>query len=119
MIAQEGEKMEELVNHAEEYLKTRQELSKMIIAEKTSTVLSSVMTGFVLFFTFFFVFVFASFSLAYFISEYYGKTSLGFVSVTGLYLLTGLLLYFNRNKWMKTPMMNVIIKNFFKHDVHE
>lgn len=119
MLTEEKEKIDTLIDHAEHYFKTRQELSKMIIADKTSTILSSVMAGFVLFFIFFFVFVFASFSMAYFISGYYGNTSLGFVAVTALYLFSGLLLYFNRDKWMKAPMINVIIKNFFKHDVHE
>lgn len=119
MLTEEKEKIDQLIDHAEVYIKTRQRLSKMIIAEKTSTIMSSVMSGFVVFFIFFFVFVFASFSLAYFISEYFGKTYLGFISIAGLYFIIGLILSLNKDKWLKQPMMNAIIKNYFKHEEHE
>ncbi|MBK8846213.1 MAG: phage holin family protein [Bacteroidetes bacterium] len=116
MITEEKEKIEHLIEHAEEYINTRQELLKLIVAEKTSTVLSSVMSNLIISFIFFFVFVFASFGLAYFIAEYIGKTYLGFIATAGIYFVIGLLLHWNREKLLRTPFMNSIIKNYFKDE---
>ena len=119
MLEEEKTNIDHLITHVEDYFKTRQELSKLVAAEKTSVVASTIFSSIILFAIFFFVIVFGSIALAYGLAMYFGETFYGFLSVAGLYLLAGLLLAFNKKKWLETPMMNVMIRNFFKNEDHE
>ncbi len=115
----EKTKLDDLIDHVEDYFKTRQELSKLIAAEKSSVVLSSVVTNLVFLLIFSMVFLFASIALAYGVSHYLGSSFAGFLSVAGLYLVIGIVLVVKQDKWLKAPLANVVIKNFFKDDHHE
>ena len=115
----EETKVDQLIDHVEDYFKTRQELSKLVAAEKSSMILSSVVTNLVIGFIFFLVFVFASIALAYGISQMIGQAYAGFLAVAVLYLIIGLALFANRDRWLKTPVANAVIKNFFKENDHE
>src|SRR5262245_33103261 len=112
-------KITNLVGHVEDYLKTREELAKLVAAEKAGTVAGTLFSSIVLLLIFSIVFLFLSFSVAYYVGELLGKVYLGFITVTGFYLLAGLLLYANRERWLKMPIMNVLIRNFFKGESHE
>ena len=112
-------KFTRLTEHVEDYFKTREELAKLTAAEKSSVILSELLTFTIILFAFSIVFLFLSFAAAYMIAEYSGKTYLGFIYVTGFYLLLGILLLVNRKKWLRNPVMNSIIKNFFKRDNDE
>src|ERR1041384_6560874 len=107
-------KINVLLEDGENYLKTREELAKLLAAEKGSRAASELFSGLIIFFVFLTVFLFLSFSLAYVIAEYTGKIYYGFGAVTLVYLFLGVLLYSKREKWLKTPMMNSMIKSFFK-----
>jgi ABC-type polysaccharide/polyol phosphate export permease len=115
----EKTKVDHLIDHVEEYFQTRQELSKMIAAEKSSTIISSVVTNLVMFLIFILVIVFASIALAYGISQYFGQPFAGFLSIAVFYLLIGILLYAKQEKWLKAPLANAVVKNFFQNDQHE
>jgi hypothetical protein len=115
----EKTKVDHLLDHVEEYIKTRQELSKMIAAEKSSSIMSSLAANLVILSIFLFVLVFASIALAYGISQYAGEAFAGFLAVAVLYLLIGIVLYIKQDKWLKTPVANAVIKNFFKNEHHE
>ncbi|MFI5220175.1 MAG: phage holin family protein [Bacteroidia bacterium] len=119
MSEEEKTKIDDLIDHAEEYFKTRQELSKLVAAEKASIAVSSLVSGIVIFVIFFFVIVFASLALAHFISEYTGKAYIGYIAVMLLYLIAGLILNAKKEQWLETPVMNAFIKNFFKNDNDE
>ena len=108
-----------LVEDTEIYFRTKEELAKHVAAEKGSRAASELFSGLVIAFVFLTVFLFLSFSLAYIIAEYSGKIYYGFIVVTLMYLLLGILLYSNREKWLKIPMMNSMIKSFFKEQNHE
>lgn len=112
-------KISNLTGHVEEYLETREELAKLVAAEKSSIIAGTLFSSFVLLLVFSFAFLFLSFSIAYLIGELLGKIYLGFISVTAFYLLTGILLFANREHWLKNPVMNGLIKNFFKEEGHE
>lgn len=111
--------VDQFIDHVEDYFQTRQELVKLIAAEKSSTVISTMVTSLVLISIFLLAFVFASIALAYGISQYAGQAYAGFLAVAIIYLAVGILFYVNRDKWLKTPMANVIIKNFFKQQQHD
>ena len=115
----EKTKIDHLIQHAEEYFKTRQELSKLVAAEKSSMILSSVVANLVMLVIFLMVFVFASIALAYGISQYFGQAFSGFLAVALLYLVIGIVLYVKQDKWLKRPMMNAVIRNFFQNEEDE
>ncbi len=115
----EKTKVDDLIDHVEEYFHTRQELSKLVATEKSSVILSSVVTNLIFLLIFSLVFVFASIALAYGISQYFGQAFAGFLAVAVLYLLVGIILYAKQDQWLKTPMANAVIKNFFKDNDHE
>jgi len=115
----EKTKIDQLVEHAEEYFHTRQELSKMIAAEKSGVILSSVVASLALLCVFLLVLVFASIALAYGISQYFGQAFAGFLAVAVLYLLVGIVLYAKQDQWLKTPVANAVVKNFFQNEDNE
>jgi hypothetical protein len=115
----EKTKIDLLIDHVEDYFRTRQELSKLIAAEKSSVILSSVITNFIFLLVFSLVFIFASIALAYGIAKYFGEPYAGFLAVALLYLLTGIILFVMKEKWLKTPLANAVIRNFFKTEPHE
>lgn len=119
MLEEEKTKIDDLIDHAEQYFKTRQELSKLVAAEKAGIAVSSLVAGIVVFAIFFFVIVFASLALAYLISEYTGKIYYGFAAITLLYLIAGIILNAKKEQLLQTPVMNAFIKNFFKNDNDE
>lgn len=119
MEEKEESKLDELINHGEEYFKTRQELSKLIAIQKSSVVAAGLFSSMIIFFLFFFVVVFASVALAYLISFYTGKVYLGFLCIACIYLIAGLVFYAKRKSLVEEPMINAIIRNFNKSDSHE
>ena len=42
--------------------------------------------------------------------------AVGFFVVTGIYLVIGSLLYIYRNKWLRKPFLNIIIKNLYDNE---
>jgi ammonia channel protein AmtB len=110
MLTEEKSNIDQLLFKGEEYLKTREELAKLIVAEKTSRAASSLFSTLVIFAVFLFALAFASVAAAYIISEYFEKASTGFIIVTLFYLVVGIILYFKKEKWLKVTMMNSMIK---------
>jgi len=119
MPEQEKSNIDSLIAHTEEYLKTRQELGKLVVAEKTGIIASTIFSSLVIFGLFFFTIVFASIALAFVLGRIFGDTMYGFLAVTGLYFLAGVLLLANKKKWMEVPVMNMLIKNILKEEEHE
>lgn len=106
----------QLATHAEEYLKTRQELTQLVITEKIVMMGSSMTSSLIIVMLFIVVFFFASIGLALFISSYFDENYLGFAIVAGFFLILALVLLMMRDRWLKRPMMNIIIKNIFKEE---
>jgi hypothetical protein len=119
MSETENNSIENLIAHAEDYLKTRQELSKLVALEKGSAIAAKAISTVIVFSFFLFFFVFASIALCWFIAEVTGRTSLGFLIVAALYLIIALLLFANRDKWLETPFINSFIKKYFESKTHE
>ncbi|MEP7263462.1 MAG: phage holin family protein [Bacteroidota bacterium] len=115
----ENSGFDDLLEHGEEYLKTKQELSKLLALEKGSSIIAKALSSIIVFAFLLLFFVFASVALCWFIAEYSGKTSTGFLAVAGMYLFVAVILYINRRKWLETPFINGFIKNYFESKTHE
>ena len=110
----EKSNIEQVIHHLEEYIKTRSRLEKLKAAEKSSVSASFFFSSIILLLVGFFILAFGGISLAFFISAYAGSMLYGFLCVTGLFLMAGVMLYSRRRAWLETPMMNSIIKKIFQ-----
>jgi len=108
--------LEDTGAHIYEFYETQSELKKLQTIEKTTEVISSSAATFSIILVFFFVVVFASVAAAYAITEMTGRASTGFLVITGFYLLLGILLLSFKDKWIKQPLMNNMIKKIFDHE---
>lgn len=104
------DKMEDLASHIKDYIQTRIELLKLKAASLTSMVISTVFS-FIIFSFFILLFIiFLGIAAALFIGERTGSLPLGFL-ITGLaFFLTGLIGWIFRERWIRIPVMNAIIR---------
>ena len=109
----------EILDKVGDHLKTRQEYVKLVLVEKSSKAMASVMSSAIIFTFFMLFFVFINLSLAYYISVYTDKTYLGFGVVGLVYLLAGIICYVKRDQWLNIPIRNSIIKSTLKEGAYE
>lgn len=98
-----------LFEKAERYTMSSVELYKLKVIDKSADVISSLTArlAIILFITLFFLIL--NIGIALWIGELLGRTYYGFFIVAGFYALAGIVLYFFRNRWIKTPLRNSII----------
>src|SRR3954453_9840050 len=104
--------IESLFGKTTAYTTTQLELYKLKAVDKTSTVVSSVALGISLFVVFFIFFVVLNIGIALLIGDLVGKAYLGFLILAAFYAIVGLVLFFNRDKIFKTPIVKLIIGKF-------
>jgi NADH:ubiquinone oxidoreductase subunit 6 (subunit J) len=108
------DKIEELTIHVKEYVNTSIESAKIQLVEKSSLVAGNVIAVIIVAVLFLFVITFGSFAGAYALSEWLGKPYWGFVIVAGFYLLLAVIVWFGRQKLIRFPILNAIIKQVYK-----
>jgi hypothetical protein len=100
---------------AGDFLETRAALWKLktvdTLADSVSTLVSglgiiSIVAAFVLI---------VSIGVALLIGDWMGKSFYGFFIVGGLYGIAGLVCYKNRDKWLKDPVGNLLVRKLLKH----
>ena len=109
-MEEEKSKINILVDHAKEYVETTVDLMKTEAVDRISTAASSFASAIILAVTGIFFLLFASVGCAYAIARSTGSTAAGFFSVAGFYLLVSLVIYASREKWIKIPIVNAILK---------
>ena len=112
-------KVEELTDHVKDYITTKVEITKLRFAEKTSLTIGNIIAAVVVAVLFLFVLLFGSIAGAWALSDWIGKNYAGFLIVTGLYLLVAIIVWFGRNRLIRFPVMNAIIKMLHKKDDDE
>jgi uncharacterized membrane protein YqjE len=98
---------------ARDYVETQIELLKIQAAEKISTLVATVIAYAILSFFLLFFLLFASVALAYVLSDWIGKPYAGFLIVAGLYLLIGFGVFKGRERLLRRPILNAIIRQLF------
>ncbi|HTB51818.1 MAG TPA: hypothetical protein VK718_03510 [Ferruginibacter sp.] len=106
--------IESLFEKTGEYFETKAELFKLRAADKSSDLISSVLSRLIIAFFISSCFLLVNIGLAILIGNSLGELYYGFFIVAGFYLVIIALLYSLRNKWLKVPISNLIIKNIFK-----
>jgi hypothetical protein len=83
---------------------------------KRSKVLSNFFAGLIVACGFLFFLVFASIAAAYALSAWIGKMYAGFLIVSGIYFLLGIIIWNGREKFLRIPVMNAMIRQLLKKD---
>lgn len=103
-------RVEKLADHIREYVNVRLDAVKLGTAEKTSKAIAGAL-AFVVMVQFLVLFlIFASFALAYAFAALTGKVYWGFLIVAGIYLLSGLAVWISRERILRIPLMNILLR---------
>jgi len=111
--------LDDLVGHTKAYIETKTELGKLQLVEKGSEISGSIVSGITFLLLASAVIGFLSIALAFYLSEVLGKTYYGFLAVGGLYALISLLAYAMKDRLIKRPVANSVIRIAFKKEGHE
>ena len=106
--------VESLIGNSTEYIETRLNLFKLKLVDKTSDIASSVVSILPLLLIFILVFFLLNIGIALLIGDFVGRASWGFLILTAIYIIAGLVLYKSRNKLLKVPFANLLIRKFLK-----
>ena len=109
----------ELGGLIKEYVNTRIDAAKLSAAEKISLIISNLVAGAIVAIVFLFFLFFASIAGAYALSDWIGKPYSGFLIVAGIYLFFGILTWKGRERMIRIPVMNNIIRQLFKSEEDE
>jgi hypothetical protein len=100
-----------LFEKAEDYLETRMDLYRLRAIDKSSDVVSSIAARLVIALFIASFFLMLNIGLALLIGRAIGEIYYGFFIVAGFYLVVIAILYSLRDKWLKAPISNLIIKS--------
>ncbi len=109
-------KLEKMVSDIKEYAETRFDIVVLNTQDKATHVISSIASAVIMGVLGFFILIFISIGIAWSLGEYFHSPSIGFFSIAAFYLLVTLLLYVNREKWIKMPIINSILKKITFHE---
>ena len=115
-MAQNFNDTESLVDEAKEYLNTRLAQLKLSFAEKTSKIAALMIAVLMSALVFFLVLVLISVAGAIVIGNWLENYWLGFLVIAAVILLAGLILWFAKDRLLRIPVMNALIKVMFDKD---
>ena len=104
----------ELIDHIKDYVETQGELTRLNVLDKGSKASGAAVGGFILGVLALLFFIFMGIAFAFLINEFTGHDYIGFFVIAGVYLVTGILLAVNREKWIHGPIADKIIRNYFE-----
>lgn len=106
--------MKNLLDSAEDYVKTSFELIKLKAFDKATDKISVAISRATAVFGFFMFVILGSVALGLWVGSLIGKAWAGFLIVAGFYGLIGVILFFFTHNWFKKMIGNAIIKQAFK-----
>lgn len=113
---EERNKIEKMFTDIKDYAETRFDIIVLNIQDKATGLISSIASAVILGTLGLIALMFISIGGAWYLGEYLQSPSIGFFSVAGFYLLLTLLLFVNREKWIKLPIINAILKKITIHE---
>ena len=102
--------VESLIDRVKSYVETRIDLLRLKAIDKSSSFLSLLISMIVVILVSFISVMMISVGLALLLGDWLGKSYYGFFIVGAIYLITGLVLYSMRDKLLKSPIANSMIK---------
>ncbi len=105
---------ETLLSKAGDYAETRAKLLKLKVADKASDTVSDAASALVIaVIAVFFIFLIST-GLALLIGDWLGKNYYGFFVVAGIYAIAGIIFRANKDRFVKTPVSNFILRKILK-----
>jgi hypothetical protein len=106
--------IELLYDKAKKYTETSIELYKLNAIDITSDVVSSLVSRMALVLAFSLFTLFINIGISLLIGNMLGAYYLGFLIVSGFYLIITMLIYFFSEKFIETPITNLVIAKLLK-----
>ena len=106
--------LQALTEASSDYLQLKMRLITLQISEKVSKVLSDFFSLLILVIVFSFGLVLVSVGLAQWIGHLLDKEWIGFFIVGAFYFLLGIILILTKEKMVRMPLLNAIVKGLFK-----
>lgn len=107
-----GKEPEQVLNEFKERLSSliglKIELLKLNAYERIANIVAILSHSLILMLLAFFAVLFIFFCLAFYFGELLNSTALGFLIVAGIYILTFIIVYYNK-RGVKTAIMNIVI----------
>jgi uncharacterized membrane protein YqjE len=119
MLQDEFKKVEEMASHFKAYVDTRVSHAKLVVAEKISKLLSVLIAGMFVLFVFLFFIVFGGIAAAIAIGYWLSNMAFGFLIVAVFFLLLGVITWAAREKILRIPIMNAIIRQLFSKEAND
>ena len=108
--------LEDIVNSTVDLVETKTEIWKLKAVGKISGTVSSIISIIAVVLLAGVSITILSFGVAYWIGNELGNLHYGFFIVGGFYAIVGILLYFLRERLLKTPISNLIIDKITESD---
>ncbi|MEO6327306.1 MAG: phage holin family protein [Ginsengibacter sp.] len=102
--------IESLFERVKNYIETRIELLKLKAIDKSSSFVSVLATYAIVFTFFWCFFLLLNIGIALLIGELIGTLYYGFFILAAFYAIVGFVLLKYKNKWLKKPMINMMVK---------
>ncbi|HBL76230.1 MAG TPA: hypothetical protein DD458_13480 [Prolixibacteraceae bacterium] len=106
--------IETLLERAADYGKTSYELVKLKAIEKTSDIISSLLSQSVVLIMLLSCMLFLNVGLAFWLGQILGEIYFGFFIVAGFYAIAVVVIHFFMRKWLKKQIGNTFIKQLLK-----
>jgi len=106
--------IEILFEKAENYTRTTIELARLNFIDKSSDVLTSLISRLAITIVFVLFILLFNLGLSFWIGEMLGNFFYGFFIVATFYLIISILLYSYKDQWIKIPVSNFIIIKMLK-----
>jgi uncharacterized protein YqhQ len=103
-----------LIDKSKDYLETKIELARLKTIDKSADVLSAVVVIVSMIFIGSLFIIMISIGISLFLGRILGAYHYGFFIMGGFYALVLLLIYIQREKWIKTPISNELINKMLK-----
>lgn len=104
-----------LLSDAGDYIETRASLWKLKTVDTLSDSVSEIASGLgIISIVGLFVLI-MSIGIALLIGDWLGKNFYGFFIIGGLYGIAGLVCYAFRDRWLKEPVGNMLVRKLLKH----
>lgn len=108
-----SENVGSLFERAGDYIETRFDLLKMQAADKSADIVSSLVSKLILLAVGLIFLMTLNIGIALLLGKWLGEAYYGFFVLAGIYLITGLIFYSNRHKWLKDPIGDSMVKKMF------
>ena len=101
---------EPLLEKVKSYIETRMSIAKLKAIDKSSVIIAGAISKVVVFSMLLFFFLFFNIGIALLLGELLGKAYYGFFIIAALYGITGLVLNSSKEKILKRPITDAIVK---------